>query len=239
MATSFKRTELGIYTTVSEQLKRAREEKNLTLTACASRLAIQEKYLAALETSQYHLLPGEMYTKAWIKKYANFLGVNTRDLMISYDKENSIRAKLEQKNGIQQKRLLPRFAHLITGRRLSIGFVILLVLAYAGFVIHESISPPVVTFATPLKDFRTQDNSTILKGQTEPGTTVTINKQPVVLDSSNAFTQEIALTEGLNSITIEAKKKHSRSFIKELSIVKTALPAITSTTTATTTGPNN
>ncbi len=242
MAHSFKRTELGIYTTVSEQLKRARLDKHLTLADCAHTLSIQEKYLEAIEASQYTRLPGEMYTKAWIKKYATFLGVATRDLMISYEKENGIRAKLEQQQGTQQKRLLPKFTSFITGRRLIIAFVLLLILGYAGFVIDKSISPPVVTFASPLEDFRTQENSIILKGQTEPGTTVTINRQPVILDSSNGFTQDIPLTDGLNTITIEAKKKHSRSFIKEVTIVKTSLPAVVSTTTATstiTTGPNN
>ncbi len=238
MANTFTRTELGMYTTVSEQLKRARSAKGMTLAECAQRLAIQEKYLEAIESSQYHLLPGEMYTKAWVKKYAQFLEINPRDLMISYEKENSIRAKLEQKNGIQQRKLFPKFAALITGRRIAIGIVLLLILGYAGFVIHESISPPVVTFASPLADFRTQENSIILKGQTEAGTTLTINKQPVVLDATNSFNQEIALTNGLNTISIEAKKKHSRSFLKEITIVKTEPPSITATST-TATGPNN
>jgi cytoskeletal protein RodZ len=173
-----------------------------------------------------------------VKKYAQFLGVNARDLMISYEKENSIRAKLEQQHSIQQKQLLPKFTALITGRRLAIGIVIALILGYAGYIIHESLSPPVVTFTKPLKDFRTQENSIILNGHTESGTTVTINKQPVILDSANAFNQEIALTEGLNTITIEAKKKHSLSFIKELTIVKTALPAIATTTATSTISPH-
>lgn len=238
MPTTFKRTELGIYTTVSEQLKHARLERKLSLVHCAQRLGIQEKYLVAIESSDYRQLPGEMYTKAWIKKYANFLGVSIPDLMISYDKENSIRAKLEQQKGMRRPQLLPRLAALVTGRRLLIALILALVLGYTAFIVYESVSPPVVTFATELKDFRTQENSIILKGHTENGVQLTINNEPVILDAANGFNQEISLIEGLNSITIEAKKKHSRSFIKEVHIVKDALPAIIPTSTATTTGPN-
>ncbi|MBI4090944.1 MAG: helix-turn-helix domain-containing protein [Candidatus Komeilibacteria bacterium] len=231
---SFKRSELGMYSTVSEQLKKAREAKGLTLAECARYLAIQEKYLSAIEESEYHRLPGELYARTWIQKYASFVGLSPKECMISYEKELRIRSKLQEKKVYSRK---PRYGNvweLITLRRLAYAALVLIFFSYSGYLGYQTLRPPRVALNVPMNGFRTYENSIILKGQTEDGAEVRINHQLITLGAGRHFSQEITLTNGLNTITLSARKKHSLPFSASVVIVKTPPPAIL---TPSTTGP--
>ncbi len=225
---NFKRTKLSIYTTVSEQLRRAREQQNLTIENCAQKLSIQKKYLQAVEDSKYETLPGEIYTRAWVKRFAQLLGLDLQNLLISYDKECVIRQKIMHKQESRQTYAINSWLwDFFTFRRLSTLLVIFLIIGYLSYAIYQTISPPSVVLNLPARGFRTQENSITIRGQTESGTIVTVNRQQIALDDQNEFTQEIILYEGLNTISIEAQKKHSRSYKQEIQIVKTSLPSLT------------
>ena len=144
MATLFTRTELGIYSTVSEMLKRGREERHHTIEECARELTIQRKYLQALEQSRFNELPGEMYTRAWIRKYGSHHGLDLRELMISYDKERSIRDRMiehQYKPSVSAVHWLWDF---LTVRRLSMFGAGALLIGYIIFTIYQTISPPAI-----------------------------------------------------------------------------------------------
>lgn len=234
MPSSFTRSELGIYTTVSEQLKKARTVLGLTIADCAAHLAIQEKYLQAIEESRYEDLPGELYARSWIKKYASFLKVPAEQSMISYEKELQVRSKLSERKPHSQKPRVTNVWEIITLRRLAMVAAALIFLGYSGYLSYKTVRPPHVALNVPTSGFRTHENSIMLTGKTEEGTAVRINQQPITLDARHRFTQEITLTNGLNTITLEARKKHSLPFTASVVMVKTPPPTIL---TASTTGP--
>lgn len=231
---SFTRSELGMYSTVSEQLKKAREAKDLTITTCAARLAIQEKYLQAIEESRYESLPGEVYTRTWIKKYASFVGISPDECMISYEKELRVRSKLKELGTDARKPKHTKLWEFVTLRRLTFAGLVFIFLAYSGFLSYQTLRPPRVALTVPTGGFRTSENSIILKGKTEGGTEVRINRQTITLDAGRNFSQEITLTNGLNTIRLEARKKHGLPFTASIVIVKTPPPTIL---TPSTTGP--
>ena len=45
---------------------------------------IRAKYLRALENEEYDLLPGPAYVKSFIRSYADYLGVDSRELIDVY-----------------------------------------------------------------------------------------------------------------------------------------------------------
>ena len=234
MTHTFTRTQLGIYSTVSEQLRKGREQRELTLEECAKAINIQPKFLQALEASQFNELPGEMYTRAWIRKYATYLDLDLERLMISYDKERSIRHTVTHDRNKPVFNVVHQLWDFFTIRRLIILFVITILLGYVGAIIYQTLSPPRIVLNIPLTGFRTQATSIIIKGQTETGALVQINQQPIALDARGTFEQELTLLDGLNTVHIEAQKKHSLAFIQDIPIIKTALPGLQ---TATSTGP--
>jgi cytoskeleton protein RodZ len=62
--------------TVGEQLKAAREERQMTLTDVAAQTRIPIRHLEALESSNFAALPGSMYSIGFAKSYARTVGLD-------------------------------------------------------------------------------------------------------------------------------------------------------------------
>ncbi|MCA0174275.1 helix-turn-helix domain-containing protein [Bacillus sp. RAR_GA_16] len=74
-------TELG------QRLKEARNDKGLSLEEIQSITKIQKRYLLAIEEGNYELLPGNFYTRAFIKNYAEAVGLHGEELLEEYASE--------------------------------------------------------------------------------------------------------------------------------------------------------
>jgi cytoskeletal protein RodZ len=71
-------TELG------QRLKEARLEKNYTYEELQELTKIQKRYLQAIEEGNYSVLPGAFYAKAFIKNYAEKVGLDPEELFEQY-----------------------------------------------------------------------------------------------------------------------------------------------------------
>jgi cytoskeleton protein RodZ len=76
--------------TVGEQLKAAREERQMTLTDVAAQTRIPIRHLEALEASDFAALPGSMYSIGFAKSYAR--AVDLDQIVIA----DEMRAELAQ-----------------------------------------------------------------------------------------------------------------------------------------------
>lgn len=72
---------------LGEALKRAREEKNISLEELEASTKIQKRYLQAVERGEYDRLPGRFYARAFIKRYAEAIGLNANELFEQYSGE--------------------------------------------------------------------------------------------------------------------------------------------------------
>ena len=72
--------------TIGQELKKAREEKELSLKEVADKTKIQSRYLEALENGDWERLPEEVYLRGFIKTYAQHLGLDAPALVEAYNK---------------------------------------------------------------------------------------------------------------------------------------------------------
>lgn len=66
---------------VGQTLKEAREARGLTLYDVEDKTKIQTRYLKAIEEERFNVLPGHFYTRAFIRTYAEFLGLDPKPLL--------------------------------------------------------------------------------------------------------------------------------------------------------------
>ncbi|MFS0863895.1 RodZ domain-containing protein [Fredinandcohnia sp. 179-A 10B2 NHS] len=74
-------TELGT------RLKEARETKNLSLDDLQQITKIQKRYLIGIEEGNYSVMPGKFYVRAFIKQYAEAVGLDPETIFEEYKSE--------------------------------------------------------------------------------------------------------------------------------------------------------
>ncbi|ODA07893.1 RodZ domain-containing protein [Paenibacillus polymyxa] len=66
---------------LGQQLKEARLQKGLSLDDVQEMTKIRKRYLEAIETGDYKVLPGSFYVRAFIKTYAETVGLNPDEIL--------------------------------------------------------------------------------------------------------------------------------------------------------------
>lgn len=66
---------------IGERLKEARLQKDITLDHLQETTKIQKRYLIAIEEDKFDVLPGKFYARAFIKEYANAVGLDPNELL--------------------------------------------------------------------------------------------------------------------------------------------------------------
>ncbi len=227
---SFKTKALRQTLLLSELFKRQRETQQLSLELCAKKLSIQKKYLCALEETHGNL-PGQVYARTWIRRYADFLGLTADDCWRQYQREQGLIQTITPKVTSQSKAL--KFWTVITQARImrngAVAIAGLAVICYISWSIYQTFEPPTIAFDKPFEDSKTTESAINVSGSSTPGAQLWFNDKLVIVDEAGHFKQEILLASGLNIVTIRAKTKHSRSYERTVQIVKTDAVGIANT----------
>ena len=96
-------TELG------SVLKKAREANGLSLDDLQQLTKIQKRYLVGIENGEYGMMPGKFYVRAFIKQYAEAVGLDPEELFEQYKNEvPSVREEEvpEQLSRVQSKKTM-------------------------------------------------------------------------------------------------------------------------------------
>jgi len=68
-------------------LRKARENRGYTLDDIQEITKIRKRYLEAIENGEYKVLPGSFYVRAFVKTYAETVGLNAEEVLRLYQKE--------------------------------------------------------------------------------------------------------------------------------------------------------
>ncbi len=124
---------------IGDKLRSAREDKGLSIADVEKATKIQSRYLTAIEQNDFDKLPGDFYTRAFIRQYAQVVGLDGKQLLSEFHQavpeskpdqyvENSIDNKSEEvKETTDNKRNLWRNYLPRIGVILGIIVVILIV----------------------------------------------------------------------------------------------------------------
>ncbi len=205
--------------TLGEYLKRARKDANLDIEDVATTLKIQAKYLKAIEASNYKVLPGNVFVKNYVRRYAKFLrlGKNTieqlleEELSVYKDKPDIPTTKKHlAKQPLKISNILVVLAIILFSLAIGIYFI---------FSIANIVQPPELNIEDIPARVSSEHSFITIQGQTIPEATVLINDQAVPVKEDGSFSQEMSLVDGINTFKIIAKTKRSKEHIKYQHIV--------------------
>lgn len=82
---------------LGDLLKEARKEKGYSLDDLQAITKIQKRYLAGIENEDYSMMPGSFYVRAFIKQYAEAVGLDAQEMLSLYrENESSVQMKEEE-----------------------------------------------------------------------------------------------------------------------------------------------
>jgi len=125
----------------SSDLAALREKKGLSLSDVFAKTRISTKNLAALERNDFAALPPGIYTKAFIRQYAELLGIDPQPILLRYatyvkslEDPQPIRKKEEREASTQTR---------ISVKKLAVGLTFLaIVISLALFIYSRNQSQP-------------------------------------------------------------------------------------------------
>lgn len=72
---------------IGKKLQKARQAKGYTLDDLQQITKIQKRYLIAIEDEKFDELPGDFYVRAFVKQYADTVGLDGDDLLKEYEND--------------------------------------------------------------------------------------------------------------------------------------------------------
>jgi cytoskeleton protein RodZ len=137
---------------IGETLREARMRRRIDMTDVEAATKIRAKYLRALESEEWELLPGPTFVKTFLRTYADYLELDSRLLVEEYKQryERPAGMDITPLNLRQQRprrRMAPRLG---PGVVVVLGVIVLLAVLYAlGQSGDDNESPTPRAAATP------------------------------------------------------------------------------------------
>lgn len=197
-----------------ERLYAARERKGVDLYRAERDTKIRARYLAALERGEYKELPGDVYTKGFLRNYANYLGLDAEEIVGQWRRERGASAPSKTLLTVPRPIAQPR-----PGLQFSPGIVVAALLTllivgvgvWLGVQVMRFAKPPTLVVTAPREatlQLGEDATSFTFEGTSIPGATITVemaggNRQ-VSADSTGAWSLTVDLRRGRNEFKVDA-----------------------------------
>lgn len=207
--------------TLGEFLRSCREHSGLELSQIGQYSQVQPKYILALEEGRYKDLPALVYVKGFLRSLCRIYQISEEKILTQYVGEHEVEQNLRtQAHEVKVRFVAPKF--ILSPKTLIVaGLAILGILSasYLYFQVSSLKRPPPLEIFSPHEDFTSTSVVLEVRGKTEPGSTVYLNNQTIVVDAKGEFSENLSLAPGVNLLTIKAINKFGKSTEVSRSIV--------------------
>lgn len=209
--------------TLGEKLKKIREEAGISLAEIATYTKIKQSYLEKIEAGDFEKLPFDVYVKGFLRSYAKYLDLDAEKVIQQFNKEIGVRENVKkyQKKGKNKLNFtVPNLT--ITPKMASIFFSVIIIIigiSYFYLEVDRFSKEPTLIIESPDSNKNIENSSIEIIGSTDFENKVTINNQPVYVDSEGKFKEIVGLQKGFNEIVIKAFNKFDKNSQKIVNVV--------------------
>jgi transcriptional regulator with XRE-family HTH domain len=197
---------------LGSEIRELRKATGFTLSEMEGRTKIRRPFLEAFETDRHGDLPDALYARNYLRIYLSSLGVQDPEYYVK--RWDEARGTCDFIDASRLPRQRVRTASMLVASRFVkvaiVGAVLVAVSLYVGNEVVAITSAPQLVIIGPADGVATTNAAIIVSGETDPGTSVRINDDPVLLNTDGTFKAQIPLERGLNVIKIEGAKRYSR-----------------------------
>lgn len=199
-------------------LKRRRESLDISLSEAEQATRIRGKYIEALEAGEYDTLKDDVYTKGYVKNYADFLGLETKPIVKLYEQERAgqreMRRQSRRGSGVKLGVKPIKSARMVvtpkTFALMTVAAIVALVIGYIMWQVIALSAPPKLSVNNTESRMVTT-NFGYVSGRVDSGADLYINDSPVLVDAEGGFRERISLIDGRNEIKLTAKNRLGKS----------------------------
>lgn len=204
--------------TLGERLREVRLELRCSVPEAATASGVPVHHLEALEAGDYGRLPGDVYTRNFLRRYARFLHLNEDRVIHAYEDERAVLKPTERR--------LPKPMHTTSGvtlallaKRMLVGLGILAILGYLGWELAKIVAPPSLVLESPAQSGITHSPTIEVRGTTDPEAAIFINGQSTFVSEDGRFQELVDLNPGRNVIQVVAAKKRGKRYTVSREII--------------------
>jgi cytoskeletal protein RodZ len=209
--------------TAGEVLKNKRELLKRSLERVSADTKIQKRFLGYIENNQFEYFDSEVFLTGFIKIYAKYLDLDTSKVLALYRRSNpnkTTRNPANKKEDLKPSKKLKKKAALEPKLIITIllGIFLFAIFTYIGFQIYKFQRPPSLEITAPAPDSQVQTEDIIVEGETDSESIIEVNGAAVETNEEGEFSYEVTLKEGLNTITIKARKNNALEKIETINV---------------------
>lgn len=213
-------------TTIGQLLSDAREQKKMTINEVSEITRIRPLYLQALEDGRYSAFSSDVHLQGFLVNYSKFLGLDIDRIHALYRRERRIKPE-QMKKAMFTSKDRPKFV--LTPRHIVFPLIAVAVIGVVFYFVrqYQAIAePPALTVMEPQDNTVTASQNLLIKGQVEPGVSLSVNNQEVTtVDSLGFFELYVKLNlEGANKITVIAESGLGKQTIIERTVMYQPVP---------------
>ena len=195
---------------LGDALRLQREAMGVTMEQAAEDTRIREKFLRAIESGDYQSLPGTVYTKGFLRNYAEYLNLDPEETLTLYTGE---RGGSEPVRTFAPMKPLVKRTFIFTPTVLVPVVVLAGIVLFIGYVYYQFTNfaiAPHVDITDPPGDAVSQSAEYTIKGRTNPDGRITVRVSPG-LDTINdvrpardgTFNVTVPLKPGPNHVEVQ------------------------------------
>lgn len=207
--------------TLGEYLRGRREQLRYSLEEAAKLSRVQPKYLLALEEERLSDLPAPVYVNGFLKSLAEVYRLPVGELTRQYAAELELASQVQSFEKPRKSAQIglrfvfsPKTVVFLLVGTLGLGSA-----TYLYFQVTSLRRPPAIQVFSPHEDGLVSSSLLLVRGQTEPGASVYLNNQPIVVDAEGSFQESLSLAPGGNQLTLRSVNKFGRESVVRRQVI--------------------
>jgi transcriptional regulator with XRE-family HTH domain len=193
-----------------EELKELRELRGVSREDLSRQTGIHALLIQAFEEERLAELADPAYDERHVRRLVQVLEGREAYFLEKYRKLLQQRGIADREDVLLRPRVRRRDFFVTSHAMVFAGFLCL-VLLIAGYVVWQAravSSPPPLRVSSPAEGQRLLEAKAVIDGTTEPGSIVTINGDPIVVDAEGHFHLMREVTSGVSTLRFEARRRH-------------------------------